>query len=206
MLTAQQVPDGYRSGSATTSGVAGYMVTSAVAGTILQVPATGPTTGHPTLWNPSNSGVNIVLRTLSLGYVSGNNAPGSIEWALVAQAGASIGTGLPIVTFTQVTYGTNGATGTYLPTIVGAAAPTPKGLWSPTTNSFTAAPVGLRAAGMSLFTGISSTATTPFTLHIDYDGTLGIAPGNALALCTQMATTTALFQVCITFDEIAATL
>lgn len=165
---------------------------SASAGIALIVPAT--TGGHPTLWNPEGSGVNVHVRALDLSYVSGNNAPTAIEWAAVTNAGSSIGTGAPIVTATLVA-----------PTGVLGEGADNEARWSPTTNTFGAAPSFLRPTGISLFTGVAATAVAPFVSQVKYDqGDFVIAPGNAVCLCTQAATTTALFQVAVSWEEVAA--
>lgn len=167
-----------------------HMAVSASGGIALLVPATGG--GHPTLWNPKGSGVNLDVRRLSLTWVSGNNAPGAVEWAQTAEAGAQVGTGSPIITATKVAT-TNVITGGPVDT---------KAYWSPTTNTFTAAPVFLRGTGISLFTGIGTTAVAPFSLTADYDGDLIVGDGTALSLCFQTTTTTALFQVCIIYEVV----
>lgn len=200
-LVRQQVPQAYSAAVAITSGIQGYQVSNAAAGIALITPAT--TGNHPTLWNPSNSGVYASIRSLTLSYVSGTNAPTAVEWATTAATGASIGTGLPIVTFTQVTYGTQTTSGSFTPTYNGFSAGTAKCLWSPAVNTYTVLPTYWRPTGLSLATMAANSTPAPFTIKIDYMGTLGIAPGVALSLCTQAATTTALFQVCIEYDEIA---
>ena len=168
-----------------------FFGSSASGGIALIVPAT--TGGHPTLWNPTGSGVNLSLTRLELGYVSGNNAPTCIEWAITSNAGSSAATAAPIATATLVTPTSAllGGTGT-------SAAK-----WSPTTNTFTAAPTFIRSTGLSLFTGVAATAVAPFTLIAMYSGDFCIAPGTAVSLCTQAATTTAVFQVTVTWEEIA---
>lgn len=167
-----------------------YTGSSASTGIALIVP--GATGGHPTLWNPSDSGINVSIIKLELGWVSGNNAPGAIEWAYTLNAGSTHATGAPIATATLVA-----------PVGVLGGAVSNKAKWSPTTNTFTAAPVFLRSAGLSLFTGISTTAVAPFSLFACYDGDFVIAPGTAVSLCTQMATTTAVFQVSVSWEEIS---
>lgn len=167
-----------------------WMGLSASTGIALIAPATGG--GHPTLFNPVGSAVNLSLVRLTLGYVSGNNAPTCIEWASTLNAGSQAATGAAILTATAVapTNCVIGGTGTN------------KVIWSPTVNTFTAAPVFVMPTGFSLFTGVAATATTPFTMIADYDGTLIVAPGAAISLCTQAATTTALFQVCVVWEAI----
>lgn len=162
---------------------------SASAGIALIVPAT--TGNHPTLWNPSDSGRHLSIIRLELSYVSGNNAPTAIEWAATPATGAAAATGAAILTFTRVA--PVGVVGGNLDN---------KGLWAPTVNTYTAAPVYLRPTGLSLFTGVAATAVAPFALRAEYDGDFIVSPGNAISLCTQAATTTALFQVCVTWEEI----
>lgn len=163
----------------------------ASAGIALIVPAT--TGGHPTLWNPYGSGVYVSIFKLELSYVSGNNAPTSIEWAITRNTGNTVGTGLPIATATLVTPDGCAIGGT-----AGAAA----AKWSPTTNTFTAAPVYVRPTGLALNTAVAASTIVAPPLIVLYDGDLILAPGTAISLCTQAATTTALFQPCVAWEEI----
>jgi len=165
-----------------------YTGSSASTGIALIAPAAGG--GHPTLWNPSDSGRYVSLIRLELGYVSGNNAPTCLEWAVTTFTGAAIATGAPILTFVAVN-----------PTGMVGAGIDNRARWSPTTNTFTAAPVFYRSTGLSLFTGISSTAVAPWRYAATYRGDLVLAPGSAISLCTKGTTTTALFQVSVTWEE-----
>lgn len=167
-----------------------YVATSATAGIALIVSATGG--GHPTLWNPLGSGRLLSVKKLALAYVSGNNAPGSLAWNLTENAGAQVATAGAILTATKVA-------------VVSALAGGPvdsKAIWSPTTNTFTAAPAYYRPTNLSLFTGVSATAVAPFPLHEDYDGDLLVEEGTALSLVSQQTTTTSLFRVMVLFEEI----
>lgn len=166
-----------------------YTGNSASAGIALIVPAT--TGGHPTLWNPADSDVHVSVIRLRLGWVSGNNAPGALEWAYTLNAGSTHATGAPIATATLVA-----------PVGVLGGAVQNKAKWSPTTNTFTVAPIFLASAGISLFTGVAATAVAPFMCRADYDGELVLAPGTAISLCSQAATTTAVFQISVTWEEI----
>jgi hypothetical protein len=163
---------------------------SASTGIALIVPAT--TGGHPTLWNPLGSGVVLSICRLMLTYVSGANAPTALEWASTLGAGAAAATGSPILTATLVAP---------TPGMVGGSGKS-KALWAPTVNTFTAAPLFFEPAGISLDTMVAASTNAPFTITVDYDGLLPIAPGNALSLCSQAATTTALFQVMVVWEEI----
>lgn len=166
-----------------------YTGSSASTGIAIIVPAT--TGGHPTLWNPSDSGVYLSIIRAELSYVSGNHAPGAFEWASTSNTGASIGTGQPILTGTRVA-----------PVGVLGGVVANKGVWIPTTNTFTAAPSFLRALGVGLHTGVAATAINPTQIRVGYEGDFVIAPGTAVSLCYQTTTTTALFQVSVTWEEI----
>jgi hypothetical protein len=168
-----------------------YTGCSATGGIALIVAAT--TGGHPTLWNPSDSGRYLSVIRLALSYVSGNNAPTALTWHSTGNTGAQIATGAAILTGTRVA-----------PVGVVGGALDHKGVWIPTVNTFTAAPTYLMPTGLSLFTGVAATAVAPFVLRADYHGDLVLAPGTALSLCSQAATTTALFQVAVTWEEIPA--
>ncbi len=105
-----------------------FVATSATGGIALIVAAT--TGGHPTLWNPEGSGRILSIISLGLGYVSGNNAPGSLAWNHTERAGVAPATASPILTATRVNVLSGMAGGP-----VGS-----KAYWSPTVNTFTAAP------------------------------------------------------------------
>jgi hypothetical protein len=167
-----------------------YTGSCAAAGIIPLVAAT--TGGHPTLWNPSDSGRYVSVIRLRLGYVSENNAPTCLSWASTLNTGSAAGTGLAIATATLVA-----------PVGVVGGALDYKAKWSPTTNTFTAAPTFFRSIGISLFTGIATTAVAPFQLEAAYDGDLVLAPGAAISLCSAASTATTKFQISITWEEIA---
>ena len=205
LIGAQNVPDGSQSGSAfriTRDGSLAVQETHGkyaeaasrgqvfhavvgTAGIALIVSAT--TGGHPTLWNPAGNLFNAEVLSLELGWISGATAPTAIYWMLTANAGAQIGTAAPIVTFTQVAPVnalTNGATDKTM-------------LWAPATNTFAAAPAFWKGTGIGLGTGAPT--VVPSNIVFDYDGKVILAPGNALSLCSQAATTTALYSVDVTY-------
>ncbi|MDO8534609.1 MAG: hypothetical protein Q7S17_07705 [Xanthobacteraceae bacterium] len=167
---------------------------SASTGIALLEPAATPSGNHPTLWNPQGSRRIISILSLELSWVSGDCAPGAVEWAITENAGAQKATGAAIITATLVAP---------VSAVAGHGLDR-KGLWSPTVNTFTAAPVFYRGAGISLFTGVAGTADAPFMLKADYDGGLNIAENTALSLCFQTTSTTAVFQVGILYEEIDA--
>lgn len=168
-----------------------YVAASATGGIAIIAAATAG--GHPTLWNPLGSGRILSIKKLALGYVSGNNAPGSLAWNLTEKAGSQAATGAssPILTATQVAVASAKAGGPNAS----------KAIWSPTTNTFTAIPVYYRPTNLSLLTGVAATAVAPFTWSEDYDDDLMIAEGAALSLVSVQATTTSLLRVMVLFEE-----
>ena len=167
-----------------------FIATSLTGGIALVVAAT--TGNHPTLWNPAGSGRNISIKRLTLGYVSGNNAPGSLAWNITKDAGSVVATGGAIETFTHVD----------VQSAMGGGAVDSVAKWAPAICTFAVAPALYYTSGISLFTGVAATAVAPFPLEEDYDGMLNIKPGNALSLVTVQATTTSLLRVTVIFEEI----
>lgn len=168
-----------------------FIASSATGGIAIIVAAT--TGGHPTLFNPLGSGRMISIRRLHLGLVSGTNAPGALAWNSVVNAGANIGpAGAAILTATRVD----------VVSAVAGGAVDSKAYWSPTTNTFTAAPVFYRTTSLSLLSGTVAAVVAPYTLGEEYDGDFLVKPGTAVCLVDVAATTTSLYRVSIVFEEI----
>lgn len=139
------------------------------------LPAT--TGGMPTIWNPAGSGRVFYILRLAAAWVSGTNVAGSLVVAATANAGAAIGTAAPIVTFTGVA-----------PVSAGNPNYSTSIKWSPTTNTFTAAPTVIASTGFNF-----ASAQPTGLFENDYDGSLAIYPGNAVSLGYTVTTSTALF-------------
>jgi hypothetical protein len=172
--------------------VAGRLLvaTSATGGIAIIAAATAG--GHPTLFNPLNSGRIVSVKKLLLGYVSGDNAPTSLAWNITENAGSQAATASAILTATAVAAKSAMAGGLV----------DQKAIWSPTTNTFTAIPAFYRPCGLSLFTGVAATAVAPWMWYEHYDDDLLVAPGTAISLVSQAATTTSLFRVTVLFEEV----
>lgn len=161
---------------------------NATAGIALLAPADD----LPTIVNWADSAVNVAIRSLRLGYKSGNNAPGNVIWAQTPDVGSGIGgaiTTLTAVNKVPCLYG-SGDTGSA------------KVQWAPATINFAGTPTYLAPTGISLFTGVAATAVAPYVLEVKYNGEFIIAPGNALTLAFSTTTTTALFNIDIVIEEI----
>jgi hypothetical protein len=143
------------------------------------------TGGVPTLWNPSNSGKVAFVCSLAVSWLSGTTTAGALLSAITPNTGAAIGTGLPIVTFTTVAQtGSNPNYGSVMK-------------WSPTTNTFTAAPTVIATTGFNL--GANPTACV---LQQDYDGQLAVYPGNALSLVYSVTSSVALYMITAAIAEV----
>ena len=166
-----------------------FFGTNAVAGLALITTAT--TGGHPTLWNPAGSEMDISIIRLELSQVDGTNAPTSLGWYKTANAGSAFGTGAPIATFTNVAPN---------PALCGGAGVS-RAYWAPTTNTFTVAPVFFANIPLTLYTCALATAAAGVVWQIVYNGTIGIAPGNALSICSIAATTTSKMICKVVWEE-----
>src|SRR6188472_1240542 len=148
---------------------------SADGGIAIIAPATGG--GHPTLINYAGSQCVVMVRRVRLTYVSGNNAPVGLIWGKTTGIGAAAAIGTPLLTATAATKE---------PAILGSGyTGNPLVVWSPTVNTFTAAPTSpYRDLGFSLFTGVAATAVAPFALCAE-EGYFGLYPGTAISLCSK---------------------
>lgn len=186
------------SGSLST-GVYGCYATNAAAGIALVALTTS---NHPTLWNPSNSGVALAIRRIILSQIAdGANAPGCVIWGLTQNTGDAAATGSPIAAFTAITAGTfASSSGALASRFVGGNTYTPKARWAPAACTFTAAPTYMGPAGQTLQTVATATAANPHSTIIE--SSIVLAPGTAASLAYNTTTTTVKYQIHIDFDEI----
>lgn len=148
------------------------------------------TTGNvPTIWNPSGSNMVFIPVAIRLSFISGTTVIGGLNWAVTTGAGATKGTGLPIVTFTEV-LATNCAIGSS-----GGAARTSQMKFSPSISTFTAAPTFFASTGISVGAVAPTNGGGPFP--VNEDGKIVLYPGAALSLCYTVTTSTALFATTI---------
>lgn len=138
------------------------------------------TGGHPTVINPTGSGVIFVPTCLRISFISGTTVIGAV--ILAETLAAVVGTGATIVTATIVAA---------KPALRGSGG-APRCLWSPTTNSFTAAPTSVCATGINLG---AAAPTGTGTYEAKFDGSIAFYPGTACSVCYTVTTSTALFQV-----------
>lgn len=147
------------------------------------------TGGHPTVINPFGTGVLFVPLSLRIGFTSGTTVIGSVLLAETLNVAGVPATAGPIPTATLVT-----PRNAFRGSEYGS-----KLLWSPTTNTFTAAPTVIEASGLNLG---AAAPTGTGTYEAKYDGTLIFAPGTAMSVVYSVTTSTALFHLTITGLEI----
>ena len=160
-----------------------FHATTLTGGIAIIVAAT--TGNHPTLWNPTTAGYGAEFISLKAARVSGTDAPGAWYFCSTFPAGSAIATGGPIATFTRVAV-VNG--------LVGGAADAIMN-WAPSVNTYTAAPVFWAPVGITMFTGTVAAVIAEIQLDIEYDGQTILGPNSALSVCTQVATSTALYAL-----------
>ena len=142
------------------------------------------TGGHPTIINPVGSGRNFVPLALRIAWISTAYTAGAVAWALTRNSGTGAATAAPILTATLVAQ-INARMGQNLNN-------TSKMLWSPTTNTFTAAPVVVAAAGIGHV--VTATDTSD---NVVYNGEMVLEHGNALSLVYTVTTMTSLVTTTI---------
>lgn len=140
------------------------------------------TGGHPTLFNPSGSGKTFIPIALRACFVSGTTVIGSVLLAETLNAGSAAATASPILTATLVA-AKSARRGAGLTSVM---------QWSPTTNTFTAAPTVIAASGLN-FGAAAPTGTGVYEAR--FDGALAFDPGTALSIVYSVTTSTALFQI-----------
>ena len=142
----------------------------------------------PTLWNPLGSGRMLYILGVCATWISGTTTVSSLHWCYTANAGNVAATGAPVHTYTAVA-GLNALVGSTM---------TSSMRFSPTTQTYTAAPAFLRSSGINLPT--ASALNTVY--RVDYDGDFAVLPGNAVSLTCAVATTTSVFFPTIITAEV----
>lgn len=158
----------------------GKLVTYHIASQALLLSAT--TGGHPTVINPMGSGVLFVPLSLRIGFTSGTTVIGSVLLAETLKVAGTPATAGPIPTATLVD-----AKSAYRGSEFAS-----KLLWSPTTNTFTAAPAVIEATGLNLG---AAAPTGTGTYEAKFDGSLIFGPGTACSIVYSVTTSTALFHI-----------
>ena len=145
----------------------------------------------PTLFNPLGSGVIASLIRISLTYTTGTPAVAGIGLAYHLNCGASQATAGAILTFTNITP---------TPCLIGGT--TVAKCRFATTNTFTGTPTIFMGLGIGETPMAITNTNNPVPLIVDFDGSLGVAPGNALQLGATVTTSTGSYIVHFVWEEI----
>lgn len=148
--------------------------------------------GHPTLINPSNSGKVFIPVSVNVGFISGTTVIGSVLVAQTLAVGGGAATGAAVVTATLVSA---------VPTYTGGPVGQSVMQWSPTTNTFTAAPTVILPTNLNL--GAASPTNGGQPQEFLFRGRLAFYPGTAMSLTYSVTTSTALFWTTITGLEVS---
>jgi hypothetical protein len=149
--------------------------------------ALGATAGFA-LYNPANSGVNLVILSAKLAYISGTLGAGALYWALNNAAAQAAPTGTAITPLNA-----NSSTAS-------AAA-----------KAFTTATLPASPVAFDLFCSLApllaTTAVQPFVVEQDIKGGIIVLPGNILSLqAVATAGTAPLVAYSVTWEEAGAAL
>jgi hypothetical protein len=143
------------------------------------------------LWNPSGSGVDLVLLKTHLGIYSTNAVLGSLIYTYLTGAGTAVATGACFSVFTAVT-----PVNAYL-----AGGFASKALFSPATNTSTNTAAVLRPVGISWAAITVATTANVFNMVDNVDGNIIIPPDT----CIQLYGSTAVAMVAnisFTWEEV----
>lgn len=142
----------------------GAMYTASSVNTGVTIASLTLTTTAPTaLNNPTGSGVNVFLKSLTMGYVSGTLGTG--QFFLVGHANATAPTGTAATYINSMLIG-NTTTAKCLPTYSSTVAASGKVI----RNLWVSTPI------------LATSVVTPFELMADFDGSVGIMPGSSVSL------------------------
>jgi hypothetical protein len=151
-----------------------FLYSTAAAGVTLAAPSVN---SAPMIWNPANSGKNLVLTKVALGYVSATSAAGYVEYAVLQNAGSQTGTGAPVVSLTTVTP---------FNLLVGSGNASVM-RFAQSTVTLANAPSATWPAGVSMVAQTATSTNAPWTMIDDIDGRIIIPPGNAFFVVANAA-------------------
>jgi hypothetical protein len=166
-----------------------YAAHSAAAATI---PVNTTLTNSPTLWNKASSGklvypLQLMLSPAAIGtpVIQGF----TISW--LKNTGDGVGTGAPIVTFTNVAPS---------PCLIGRGACS--AFFAPATDTFTTQPAALMDIGLGYWlSGTAATGAPSFWMY-DFDGTVVMPPGTSISLGSATAASSITYWTTIIFAEL----
>lgn len=160
---------------------AGKVFTGSIAAAGVVLPIYSNNTQQVGLWNPSGTGVDLIIKTICLTYVQTTGAAGGYVIGQLTGLGPAVATGSNITAFTETAAVSDYPAGGYSSvakfgqgatlTVVGSAVTIKRHLGL-NQNAFTAA----------------GTGQMPYESVLNFDGDLVVTPGNAIFLAGNIAT------------------
>ena len=144
------------------------------------------------IWNPTGSGVNVVLTRYTVGFSAGTGVAGAIGYAFVTGVSALVGTAAPVSAATTLALTAGLVGGTYGGTTVGGTSATVTGT----------APNAMkmhRWSNLSQGAPITTTAAI-YSLFEDFDGGVIIPPGVLFCPVGNPAPAESVFQSLAGYD------
>ncbi len=157
------------------------------------VPIYSTATNSPTIWNVSSSGKLVIpLRiSLSLGAIGTPILQGFVV-SFLKNTGDSIGTGLPIVTFTEIAS---------VNTLLGRGS-VARTRFAGAVITFTTQPARIMDLGFGHhLEGAAASGQLYSQFYHDFDGSIMLPPGTSLTFCSTIASSTT-YWVTILFAEL----
>jgi len=161
-----------------------YYTTTTAAGVALITSST--LTPTYSLWNPAGSGKNVVLVSLAIAWGTVTAVAGGVVWTATTNAGSGISSTAPFVAF---------GSGTAINANLGSGKVAQLRCATGGTTTLVAAATLFRTTGIAVGSTSLAGATAWWVAKEDYDGSMIVAPGNAIHL---MASTALAATCCIT--------
>lgn len=156
-----------------------------LSGAPFAIPIYSTPTNAPSLWNPSSSGKIVVpLKILLTPVTLGTTVVDGFVLAQAASMGETVGTGLPILTWTDVVP---------ICTRLGVGAPTPAARFANAVNTWTAATKAVPFMDLGLgqyIDGSPATSALQGTLKFEFTGEVWMKPGTVIQLLGNVASVT----------------
>jgi len=166
-----------------------YAARSAAAATI---PVNTTLTNSPTLWNKASSGKLVyLLQVLFSPAAIGTPVISGLTLSWLKNTGDGVGTGAPIVTFTNVAPN---------PCLIGRGACSTA--WAPATDTFTTQPAALMDLGLGYWLSGTAATGSQITYIFDFDGTVVMPPGTSVSIGSATAATSVTYWTTLIFAEL----
>lgn len=169
------------------------LVYAARSGAAAAIPINTTLTASPTLWNTASSGKLVVpLKVLFSAATLGTYVIDGFTVSYLLNAGDGVGTGAPVVTFTN------------LPPVnvllgKGNSASTK---FANATVTFTTQPAALMDVGLGQWLNGVAAVGQPYALAYDFDGAVMMPPGTTISIGAATAASSATYWTTILFAEL----